>query len=340
MTRISNYLLQMILTVFLSNNEQILTEVPITPETTCRDVVEFCKEPGEGSCHLAEVWRGNERPIPFDHMMYEHLQKWGPRREEVKFFLRHEDSPTESSDQGGRQTQEQRMQRNVMNVPGEKHNENGVGNPRVELTLSELQDMAARQQQQIENQQQMLVAKEQRLHFLKQQERRQQQSVSENEKLQKLKERVEAQENKLKKIRAMRGQVDYSKIMNGNLSAEIERFSAMFQEKKQEVQTAILRVDQLSQQLEDLKKGKLNGLQPYNGKLTGPAAVELKRLYQELQIRNQLNQEQNSKLQQQKELLNKRNIEVAVMDKRISELRERLYGKKIQVCGGKCFLHH
>ena len=41
-----------------------------------------------------------ERPIPFDYMMYEHLQKWGPRREEVKFFLRHEDSPTESSEQG------------------------------------------------------------------------------------------------------------------------------------------------------------------------------------------------------------------------------------------------
>ncbi|XP_054986012.1 apoptosis-stimulating of p53 protein 1 [Sorex araneus] len=324
-------MMPMILTVFLSNNEQILTEVPITPETTCRDVVEFCKEPGEGGCHLAEVWRGNERPIPFDHMMYEHLQKWGPRREEVKFFLRHEDSPTESSEQGGRQTQEQRTQRNVISVPGEKRTENGVGNQRVELTLSELQDMAARQQQQIENQQQMLVAKEQRLHFLKQQERRQQQSTSENEKLQKLKERVEAQENKLKKIRAMRGQVDYSKIMNGNLSAEIERFSAMFQEKKQEVQTAILRVDQLSQQLEDLKKGKLNGFQSYSGKLTGPAAMELKRLYQELQIRNQLNQEQNSKLQQQKELLNKRNIEVAMMDKRINELRERLYGKKIQL---------
>ena len=51
-----------------------------------------------------------------------------------------------------------------------------------------------------------------------------------------------------------------------------------------------------------------------------------------LQIRNQLNQEQTSKLQQQKELLNKRNMEVAVMDKRINELRERLYGKKIQAC--------
>ncbi|XP_021257699.1 apoptosis-stimulating of p53 protein 1 isoform X6 [Numida meleagris] len=319
---------KMILTVFLSNNEQILTEVPITPETTCRDVVEFCKEPGEGSCHLAEVWRGNERPIPFDHMMYDHLQKWGPRREEVKFFLRHEESPAESNEQGGRQTQNQR---NGISLPVEKRTENGVGNPRVELTLSELQDMAARQQQQIENQQQMLVAKEQRLRYLKQQERRQQQSVSESEKLQKLKERVETQETKLKKIRAMRGQVDYSKIMNGNLSTEIEHISAMFQEKQQELQAAVLKVDQLTQQLEDLRKGKLNGFQSYNGQVTGPAAVELKKLYQELQIRNRLNQEQNSKLQQQKELLNKRNMEVAMMDKRINELRERLYKKKVEL---------
>ncbi|NWQ87317.1 ASPP1 protein, partial [Burhinus bistriatus] len=322
---------QMILTVFLSNNEQILTEVPITPETTCRDVVEFCKEPGEGSCHLAEVWRGNERPIPFDHMMYDHLQKWGPRREEVKFFLRHEESPAESSEQSGRQAQNQR---NGINIPVEKRTENGVGNPRVELTLSELQDMAARQQQQIENQQQMLVAKEQRLRYLKQQERRQQQSVSESEKLQKLKERVETQETKLKKIRAMRGQVDYSKIMNGNLSTEIEHISAMFQEKQQELQAAVLKVDQLTQQLEDLRKGKLNGFQSYNGQMTGPAAVELKKLYQELQIRNRLNQEQNSKLQQQKELLNKRNMEVAMMDKRINELRERLYKKKLNRING------
>ncbi|XP_066854508.1 apoptosis-stimulating of p53 protein 1 isoform X2 [Anser cygnoides] len=321
-------MMPMILTVFLSNNEQILTEVPITPETTCRDVVEFCKEPGEGSCHLAEVWRGNERPIPFDHMMYDHLQKWGPRREEVKFFLRHEESPAESNEQSGRQAQNQR---NGINIPVEKRTENGVGNPRVELTLSELQDMAARQQQQIENQQQMLVAKEQRLRYLKQQERRQQQSVSESEKLQKLKERVETQETKLKKIRAMRGQVDYSKIMNGNLSTEIEHISAMFQEKQQELQAAVLKVDQLTQQLEDLRKGKLNGFQSYNGQVTGPAAVELKKLYQELQIRNRLNQEQNSKLQQQKELLNKRNMEVAMMDKRINELRERLYKKKVEL---------
>uniref|UniRef100_A0A8C2KRH9 Apoptosis-stimulating of p53 protein 1-like n=1 Tax=Cyprinus carpio TaxID=7962 RepID=A0A8C2KRH9_CYPCA len=299
----------MILTVYLSDGEQALTEVPITPETTCRDVVEFCKEPGESGCHLAEVWRGNERAIPFDHMMYEHLQKWGPRKQEVKFYLRHEDSPTESSDQGSQQSQEQPSRRGGSS--SDMHNENGVGNPRVELTLSELQEMATRQQQQIEAQQQMLVAKEQRLRYLKQQERRQQQAVSETEKLQRLKERVESQETKLKKIRAMRGQVDYSKVINGNLSSEIEHISGLFQEKQAELQAAVLRVDQLSQQLEDLRRGKLNGLQTLGGQVTGTAALELRKLYQELQIRNKLNQEQNSKLQQQKELLNKRNMEIS-----------------------------
>ncbi|XP_053553366.1 apoptosis-stimulating of p53 protein 1 isoform X2 [Bombina bombina] len=318
-------MMPMILTVFLSNNEQILTEVPITPETTCRDVVEFCKEPGEGACHLAEVWRGNERPLPFDHLMFEHLQKWGPRREEVKFFLRHEEFPAETNEQTARHAPNQRN-----GVTGEKRLENGVGNPRVELTLSELQDMASRQQHQIENQQQMLVAKEQRLRYLKQQERRQLQTVSETEKLQKLKERVETQESKLKKIRAMRGQADYSKVMNGNLSTEIEHITDMFQEKQQELQAAVLKVEQLTQQLEDLRKGKLNGFQSYNGQMTGPAALELKKLYQELQIRNRLNQEQNTKLHHQKELLNKRNTEVAIMDKRINELRERLYKKKVE----------
>ncbi|XP_059354822.1 apoptosis-stimulating of p53 protein 1-like isoform X2 [Carassius carassius] len=322
-------MMPMILTVYLSDGEQALTEVPITPETTCRDVVEFCKEPGESGCHLAEVWRGNERAIPFDHMMYEHLQKWGPRKQEVKFYLRHEDSPTESSDQGSQQSQEQPSRSGGSS--SDTHNENGVGNPRVELTLSELQEMATRQQQQIEAQQQMLVAKEQRLRYLKQQERRQQQAVSETEKLQRLKERVESQETKLKKIRAMRGQVDYSKVINGNLSSEIEHISGLFQEKQAELQAAVLRVDQLSQQLEDLRRGKLNGLQTLGGHVTGTAALELRKLYQELQIRNKLNQEQNSKLQQQKELLNKRNMEVTLMDKRINELRDRLYKRKAEL---------
>lgn len=49
----------MFLTVYLSNNDQHFSEVPITPETLCRDVVELCKEPGEVDCYLAEMWRGS-----------------------------------------------------------------------------------------------------------------------------------------------------------------------------------------------------------------------------------------------------------------------------------------
>ncbi|XP_058604841.1 protein phosphatase 1, regulatory subunit 13Ba isoform X1 [Onychostoma macrolepis] len=320
---------KMILTVFLSDNQQLLTEVPITPETLCKDVVEFCKEAGESGCHLAEVWRGKERAIPFDQLMFEHLQKWGQRRQEVKFYLRHEESPIANVSQAGSQTSEQADRKSKGN--SDKPCENGVGNPRVELTLSELQEMAMRQQQQIETQQQMLIAKEQRLRYLKQQDPHQGQSVSESEKLQRLRERVESQEAKLKKVRAMRGQVDYSKLINGNLSAEIEHVSSLFQEKQGELQSAMLKVDQLTQQLDDLRRGRLNGLQPLGGPVTSNAALELRKLYQELQIRNKLNQEQNSKLQQHKDMLNKRNMEVTMMDKRIGDLRERLYKKKAEL---------
>ncbi|XP_017541122.1 protein phosphatase 1, regulatory subunit 13Ba isoform X2 [Pygocentrus nattereri] len=317
---------KMIIPVFLSDNEQLLTEVPITAETLCKDVVMFCKEAGESGCHLAEVWRGNERAIPLDHPMLEHLQKWGQRRQEVKFYLRREDPPAKASEKGGQPAdQASRKSRGKM----EQACENGVGNPRVEMTLSELQEMAIRQQQQIEAQQQMLVAKEQRLRYLKQQDPRQ--AACEPEKLQKLRERVESQEAKLKKIRAMRGQVDYSKIINGSLSAEIEHVSSLFQEKQAELQRAVLKVDQLTQQLDDLRHGRLNGLQPVGAPLSGTAALELRKLYQELQIRNKLNQDQNTKLQQHKDMLNKRNLEVTMMDKRIEDLRERLYKKKAEL---------
>ncbi|XP_020343375.1 apoptosis-stimulating of p53 protein 1 isoform X3 [Oncorhynchus kisutch] len=319
---------KMILTVYLSDSQQMLTEVPITPETTCKNVVEFCKEAGENVCHLAEVWKGKERVIPFDYLMYEHLQKWGSRRMEVRFYLRHEDFPSESRNQGRQLSQDQSSQgsRGSSDQPCEDR----VGNPSVELSLSELQEMATRQQQQIEAQQQMLVAKEQRLRYLKQQDHTQGQTASEAEKLQRLKERVESQEAKLKKIRAMRGQVDYSKLINGNLSAEIQHVSGLFQEKQAELQSAVVKVDQLTQQLEDLRRGRLNGLQPLGGPLTGTAALELRKLYQELQVRNKLNAEQSGRLQQNKELLNKRNTEVTMMDKRIWDLRERLHKKKAE----------
>lgn len=53
----------MILTVYLNDTQQMLTEVPVTPATRVIDVVEYCKEAGEGECHLAEVWNGHGESI-------------------------------------------------------------------------------------------------------------------------------------------------------------------------------------------------------------------------------------------------------------------------------------
>lgn len=78
--------------------------------------------------------------------------------------------------------------------------------------------MACRQQAQIESQHQLLAAKEQRLRYLKEQEARQQRVQAESERLKRLRERVDAQELKLRKLRALRGQVDHQKQNNISLS--------------------------------------------------------------------------------------------------------------------------
>ncbi|NXI36639.1 ASPP2 protein, partial [Galbula dea] len=317
-------LLQMFLTVYLSNNEQHFTEVPVTPETTCRDVVELCKEPGESECHLAEVWCGSERPIADSERMMDVLQRFGMQRSEVRFFLRHERPPCRDREAGtGQRSQDPALKRNGVKVPGDRRLENGVSAPRMDMTLAELQEMASRQQQQIEAQQQMLANKEQRLKFLKQQDQRQQQQAAEQEKLKRLKEIAENQEAKLKKVRALKGHVEQKRLSNGKLVEEIEQMNSLFQQKQRELVLAVAKVEELTRQLEMLKNGRIDGYHDNQS-----AVAELDRLYKELQLRNKLNQEQNAKLQQQRECLNKRNSEVAVMDKRVNELRERLWKKK------------
>uniref|UniRef100_A0A673GII8 Tumor protein p53 binding protein, 2b n=1 Tax=Sinocyclocheilus rhinocerous TaxID=307959 RepID=A0A673GII8_9TELE len=262
----------MFLTVYLSNSDKHFTELPITPETLCRDVVDMCKEPGEG------------------HRAPESLAR-----------------------------------RNAVKGTMERHMENGMAAPHMDITLSELQEMASRQQQQINAQQQLLATKEQRLRFLKlQDQRQQQQQVSEQEKLRLLRENAENQEAKLHRVRALKGQVEQKRINNSKLVEEIEQMNGLFQQKQRELVVAVSRVEELSRQLDMLRGGKMDV--PHEA---GPSSSgELERLYKELQLRNKLNQEQSAKLQQQRENLNKRNLEMSTMDKRVAELRERLWKKK------------
>ncbi|XP_058131251.1 apoptosis-stimulating of p53 protein 2 isoform X1 [Dasypus novemcinctus] len=314
----------MFLTVYLSNSEQHFTEVPVTPETICRDVVDLCKEPGESECHLAEVWCGSERPVADNERMFDVLQRFGSQRNEVRFFLRHERRPPSRDTVSGPRSQDPGLKRNGVKVPGEhRRKENGVNSPRMDLTLAELQEMASRQQQQIEAQQQMLATKEQRLKFLQQQDQRQQQQATEQEKLKRLQDTAETQEAKLKRVRALKGHVEQKRLSNGKLVEEIEHMNSLFQQKQKELVLAVSKVEELTRQLEMLKNGRIEG--HHDGQ---SAVAELDRLYRELQLRNKLNQEQNAKLQQQRECLKKRNSEVAVMDKRVNELRDRLWKKK------------
>ncbi|XP_026080629.1 apoptosis-stimulating of p53 protein 2-like [Carassius auratus] len=311
-------MMPMFLTVFLSNNDQHFTEVPITPETVCADVLELCQEPAEASGHLAEVWRGSERAVGESEKMMDLLLQWGQRRPEVRFFLRRGRAPSTPTD-----SRSWNQKRNGVKKPTDRRTENGVSSPWMDMTLSELQEMSARQQRQIDSQQQLLASQEQRLCFLKQQEHRHQQTSSEQKKLQHLRDTVEKQEAQLKMVRALKGQVEQKRLSNGKLVEQVEQMNSLLLQKQKELAVAVSKVEDLSKQLETLKIGQLDALHSNHS-----SVAELDRLCRELQMRKNLNLEQSAKLQQQRENLNKRNQEMASMDRRVSELRDRLWKKK------------
>jgi apoptosis-stimulating of p53 protein 1 len=148
----------------------------------------------------------------------------------------------------------------------------------VQLTLSELREMACRQQAQIDSQHQLLAAKEQRLRYLKEQEARQQRVQAESERLRRLRDRVDAQELKLRKLRALRGQVDHQKQNNISLTSDLDSIRALFNEKEKELSLAVAKVEELTRQLEELRRGRTARDQP-------PAsALELDKLRRELMV--------------------------------------------------------
>ncbi|CAK1543087.1 unnamed protein product [Leptosia nina] len=190
----------------------------------------------------------------------------------------------------------------------------------VELTLGELRAMALRQQQQIDTQHQLLCAKEQRLRYLKQQEARQHQVAVEGERLRRLRERVEAQEQKLRRLRALRGQLDRNKQTNIALTSDLESIRALFNEKEKELSVAVAKVEELTRQLEELRRGRV---QP-----APPSAHELDKLRRELMYRNKLNEQQNGRLSAQRAALGARQEEMRSIDRRVSELQARLLRKR------------
>uniref|UniRef100_A0A672FFN0 Tumor protein p53 binding protein, 2b n=1 Tax=Salarias fasciatus TaxID=181472 RepID=A0A672FFN0_SALFA len=321
----------MFLTVYLSNNDHHFSEVPLTPETLCRDVLELCREPGELHCYLAESWR-SERVVEEGERMLEVLQRWGQRRGEVRYLLHHRRAPGTEPGEARLYTQSV-MKRNEVKAYVERCLENGLsctsfpGDPHLDVTLGDLQDLAARQQQQINVQQQLLASREQQLRSLKLQE---QQDVGEQQRLQQLRENAQNQEAKLQRVQALRSQAEQKRLSNGRMVEEMEQMTGLFQQKHRELLEAVSRVEQLSEQLEAFRSSRLEMSHLHHlRRLPHQSSTgDLERLYKELQVRNRLNQEQSVRLQQQRDGLNRRNLEVASMDRRLAELRRRLWRKK------------
>lgn len=202
------------------------------------------------------------------------------------------------------------------------------------LNTSELRIMALRQQQQIDTQQQLLAAREQRLRFLKAQEACETVAAAEGERLRRLRERVEAQESKLRRLRALRGQVDLQKTYNVTLGNDLDSIRALFSEKEKELTLAVAKVEALTRQLEELRRdrrGTLNlftGLPSHSQLNSSPATIELEKLRRELMYRNQLSLQQDARLHLQREALQKRQAELQSVDQRILELQGRLNKKR------------
>ncbi|ELT99488.1 hypothetical protein CAPTEDRAFT_108434, partial [Capitella teleta] len=270
-----------ILRVFLDATEQHFSEVPLTPASTSADVIECCREAGEAQCHLAELWRGCERPLADEERPFEILQQWGAHRDEVKFFLRHHASniPADAPHGNHNALSFFRVSHNAL---GLRPLFDGVG----DLTLAELQEMAARQQHQIQSQQHVLVAKEQRLKFMQQQERRHQQLAGENERVRRLRERVAMQEAKLGKLRAMKGRVSDEQGAHASLTSELDAIKSLFSQKEEELNVAVSRVEGLTKQLEELRKGSTVAKDNRNSAdpASQTSSSDLDKLRQELQV--------------------------------------------------------
>ncbi|XP_041981490.1 apoptosis-stimulating of p53 protein 1-like isoform X2 [Aricia agestis] len=231
----------------------------------------------------------------------------------IKYTSDKEINETELTNEAGNEDHK----KTDINATAGNCNELGEG---VELTLGELRAMALRQQQQIDTQHQLLCAKEQRLRYLKQQEARQHQVAVEGERLRRLRERVEAQEQKLRRLRALRGQLDRNKQANIALTSDLESIRALFNEKEKELSVAVAKVEELTRQLEELRRGRV---QP-----APPSAHELDKLRRELMYRNKLNEQQNGRLSAQRAALGARQEEMRSIDRRVSELQARLLRKR------------
>ncbi|CAF1121904.1 unnamed protein product [Rotaria sp. Silwood1] len=316
--------------------------IRITNQTTCREVLtHYIPEPN--TARLVETCLGFEREIPPGDCLFDVITR-NQAIEEFKIVVRrlHDNnnnnnnhnhhhhhrrrttmrSPTlnnnSSSPHEINNNQQQQQQQQQTNGNGF-----AISSLSMDLSLSELQEMAARQQQQIEHNQQLLLAREQRLKYLKQQELKQQQTSHDSLRLKRLKEHIEQQELKHLRLKTLQNQISQQRNSNSTLANELEILKQIFFDKEHELTVALNKVDELTKQLDQLRKIKIT-----TNKEQSQNKNELDKLKQELMIRNKLNEQQSRKIAYQREVYASKQAELNQLDRRIEELQQRLKKKR------------
>ncbi|CAF2457592.1 unnamed protein product [Rotaria sp. Silwood2] len=295
--------------------------IRINENTTCQEVLKRHVS-DSNTALLIETCLGFEREIPLDDCLFDVITR-NRTIEEFKIVVRHI--------YDNHHSQYLRRRRTTMRSPSvndnhqsshqlnsNKHQTNinqiNVNNQLINSSLSELQEMVVHQQEQIEQNKQLLISREQRLQHLKQQ-----QTTQENFRLKRLKQHIEQQEIKHLRLKTLQNQINQQKNSNSTIENELEILKQIFLNKEQELTITLNKVDELTQQLDQLRQLKVT-----TNKEQSQNKNELDKLKQELMIRNKLNEQQNRKITYQREIISSKHAELNQLDRRIEELQQSL----------------
>ena len=177
-------------------------------------------------------------------------------------------------------------------------------------------------------QEKTLQAKQQRLNFLTQQSQQHglviarfdwliiYPLVGDNDRLRKLREKVLDQEDRLRLLRV--GPEQNTAL----LSAELDSVRNLLEAKQRELSNSMQKVEQLTHVLSELRKSQI-------GDGVGMGGVgEVGKLNRELGALHSLNSDQSARLQQQRDLLRKKQEESQELDRKILDLADRITKKR------------
>ncbi|PFX23637.1 Apoptosis-stimulating of p53 protein 1 [Stylophora pistillata] len=315
---VSNVPMKLRLKVYLDEGQQV-AEIFVTQVTKCKDIVQrLQRQIQETDCYLIEVWQGCERLVPDSESIFSTLLEWGSDLDDVKFYLKpREEIPSYSQAVNGLSSprvngfkEETPLSRDVL-----------LGGGRI--SVSELKEFAARQQQEIAAKEKELKAKQ--VQFMEM--RRKSQNKPQNPFVQQLSAKADEQDQRLRQLRHAQDQTDSYKLSNGALAEELENVRSHFMEKEKELAIAVARVESLTQQLDKQRKG---WSQATPSRQKTHQELELERLRKELMTRNELNHQQSVQIQSQKQLLAEKHKELFELDAQIDRHTNNIRQKRSQ----------